>query len=152
MGMIQAIDTDNGYQAFTVATARLGAKPRAFLNVGYYGSERAIKAASSEFGMRTIPERSFMRTAFDEIVPTLTKKIRRDAGRLVDGAKITPEQALLPAANDLRSAIIDKIITIRSPPNAPSTIAQKGSSNPLVDTGQMSRQIDIKPGTRSEAE
>jgi hypothetical protein len=34
-----------------------------------------------------------------------------------------------------------KITTLRSPPNAPSTVAKKGSSNPLIDTGAMRQSV-----------
>ena len=37
--------------------------------------------------------------------------------------------------------IQDSIVELREPPNAPSTIETKGSSNPLVDTGHMSRSV-----------
>ncbi len=35
-------------------------------------------------------------------------------------------------------------IDLRDPPNAQATIDAKGSSNPLVDTGQMVGSIDYK--------
>jgi hypothetical protein len=41
------------------------------------------------------------------------------------------------AQNDVRKAIRD----LDSPPNAESTIKAKGSSNPLIDTGQMINSI-----------
>ncbi|QKN86312.1 neck protein [Yersinia phage vB_YenM_636] len=33
------------------------------------------------------------------------------------------------------------IVSLRTPPNAESTIKQKGSSNPLIDTGQMVNEV-----------
>jgi len=36
-----------------------------------------------------------------------------------------------------QSQVRAKITAIKSPPNAQSTIDKKGSSNPLIDTGQM---------------
>lgn len=41
------------------------------------------------------------------------------------------------AEGDLKKAIVD----LSAPPNAESTIARKGSSNPLIDTGQMLNSI-----------
>jgi len=40
-----------------------------------------------------------------------------------------------------KSEIQNKIDILQSPRNAPSTIARKGSANPLIDTGQMKQSI-----------
>lgn len=42
--------------------------------------------------------------------------------------------------NDLQNAIID----LDTPPNAPSTIKKKGSSNPLVDLGKLKESATFK--------
>ena len=38
----------------------------------------------------------------------------------------------------------EKLTDINSPPNAPATIAKKGSSNPLIDTGGLRQRITYK--------
>ena len=37
-----------------------------------------------------------------------------------------------------------KIVALKDPPNAPSTIAKKGSANPLIDTGRLRQSIDFE--------
>jgi len=51
------------------------------------------------------------------------------------------ETALGLVGEVMADAITQKIITLRTPPNAPYTIKAKGSSNPLVDTGQLKNSI-----------
>ena len=60
--------------------------------------------------------------------------------------ELSRSQALLPAANRIRTDVIEKIIAVRTPENAPSTVEQKGFDNPLVETGQMQRSIQIREG------
>jgi HK97 gp10 family phage protein len=44
----------------------------------------------------------------------------------------------------IKTAIQDKIMSNVPPPNAPSTIARKGSSNTLRDTDEMLNSVDIR--------
>ena len=44
----------------------------------------------------------------------------------------------------IKANIVQKIVSLRSPANAPSTIQGKGSSNPLIDTGRMRQSIDYE--------
>ena len=43
----------------------------------------------------------------------------------------------------MSSIIKERIRDIRTPVNAPSTIAKKGSSNPLIDSGELINSIDF---------
>ena len=85
-------------------------------------------------GSVTIPERSFMRSTFDEKerewVAFLEERIER-----VFGFQMTVEQAYEQMGAKAASDIQSKIRDLRDPPNADSTIAKKGSSNPLIDQG-----------------
>ncbi len=42
------------------------------------------------------------------------------------------------------SKVQEYMVALRSPANAPSTIAKKGSSNPLIDTGNLRQSVDYK--------
>lgn len=96
-----------------------------------------VKVGSREI---TIPERSFIRSTVDKNkgYRALCSKIGQSiiAGRIPDfvtalgilGEKVT---------SDIKSAIEQGI----DPPNAPMTIARKGSSKPLIDTAQMKNAI-----------
>ena len=46
--------------------------------------------------------------------------------------------------NVIQKDIRKKIRDIKTPPNAPSTIARKGSSNPLIDTGLLHQSVTYK--------
>lgn len=130
------------------------------VNVGVYG-EQAWLAGIHEYGCKikvtdkmraylhrqglhlkktteyiTIPERAFLRNGYD-----------LNRGKVVDDA-----EKALPAALDgsmdadsflemvgmiLSSCIKDYATSLDSPPNHPFTSNRKGSSSPLVDTGDM---------------
>jgi len=93
-------------------------------------------AAENEFGTQRIPERSFMRTSFDENVTRIQALIRREYEQVVDGNK-TEANALGLVGLYVVGLIQQKIRQITQPPNSPTTIAIKKSSKPLIDFGQM---------------
>lgn len=96
-------------------------------------------AMIQEFGTDRIPARSFVRAPFADnrlkyegiLKKVLTKVYGGDIPALMPGLNAIG----LAMATDMK-----KRITTGAgipPPNAPSTIAAKGSSRPLVDTGQL---------------
>jgi hypothetical protein len=101
-------------------------------------------AAIHEFGSADghIPERSFIRSTFYE---RAAAELREMCGKIT--------KAIVLGAVDVRQGIgmlgawgaaqVKNTITQTDipPPLAPSTIAAKGSSKPLVDTGQMLNAI-----------
>lgn len=104
-------------------------------------SELVQIAAANEYGTDRIPPRPFLRTAL--------KRNRRRWSNLLD-------KAVLPAADGRPKEAIrilrllgvvmvgDVQATLRGGPwipNAPRTVARKGSSLPLVDTGQLVQSI-----------
>lgn len=97
-------------------------------------------AAVHEYGTQDghIPERSFIRSTFDKKREELVAVGKRMMGDVLRG-RIGVKQALnmmgSALASEVKSAITDGEGI--PPPNAPSTIAAKGSSRPLVDTGRM---------------
>lgn len=90
-----------------------------------------------------IPERSFLRNgsllAKDDVVAK---------------AKDLVPQALLGNVDmelffemlgiELRGKIQDYAIELSDPPNHPKTVAEKGSSNPLVDSGNMIEAMEVR--------
>jgi hypothetical protein len=97
-------------------------------------------AAENEFGTRKIPQRSFMRTAFDENLNRINRIIQIQAGRIIDQT-ITVKQALGEIGQAVTGMVQTKIAQIRSPPNSPETIKRKRSTKPLIDFGQMIASI-----------
>lgn len=91
-------------------------------------------AAWNNFGTRHIPRRDFM-SAGSKLMNAKTAPIAKRFMKDINSGKINPSTVLdnmgIVAAGQLQLAIRD----LTDPPNAPSTIARKGSANPLVDSG-----------------
>lgn len=83
-----------------------------------------------------IPERSFLRGGFDENAEKVLNATERVLGDVIEGTMSTDQYAELVGLQ-LASAIKKYARDLRNPPNSKFTIQRKGSSNPLVDTGQM---------------
>lgn len=97
--------------------------------------------AFGEFGTENSPERPTLRPTmrmqrqkYIGVMRTITLK-----AMTVDGYDIRIQMGKLGqvAQNDVQKAIRD----LDSPPNAESTVKAKGSSNPLIDTGQLLSSI-----------
>lgn len=95
-------------------------------------------AAIHEFGSEAagIPQRSFIRRTF-EVKASEFNTICARMAKLLLTERVTLEKAVsllgLWGASEVKKTIIDGI----PPPNAPSTIARKGSSTPLIDSGRL---------------
>lgn len=83
-----------------------------------------------------IPERSFIRAGYDQNRDEVLKK----AGKLladVAAGNMTADACYQATGIELSSKIKDYAIDLKDPPNSGFTVSRKGSSNPLVDTGDM---------------
>ena len=102
----------------------------------------ATVAAWQEFGTTNgVPERPFFRQSIaimEKDLPGVLRKIvdpttmlvtERDAGLIGEYAK---------------GVIQERIIDLDQPPNAARTIAEKGSSNPLIDEGVMLGSVSYR--------
>lgn len=116
-------------QAKTVSQSKNGRNQKPGLSVAEY-------AAKNEFGTKDIPERSFMRTAFDDNITAISNIVYNQIVEVIDG-KSTIQQAYGIVGQVIVGLIQRKIRAIVLPPNSPKTIAAKGSSKPLIDFGQM---------------
>lgn len=120
----------------------------------YKGTDITVLGVANihEFGLNVvdkngrkinIPERSFIRSSYDankQRIFEFDKELERVLGLelSVDGFfNLIGEFAVGVIQNHLTSQV-------KSPPLAESTIKAKGSSNPLIDTGQLRRSIDYK--------
>ncbi len=104
------------------------------------GTATALVAAAHEFGTSQVPERSFLRSTFDEQQKKYVKMASKLFKKAVDG-KIAAEQIAELIGLEAAADVVDKINTIQTPPNTDATILKKGSSNPLVDTGHLKQSI-----------
>lgn len=140
----KSTDKDLGWSDFIKELKELRKHPAGSVDVGFFAPEIAQRAAFNEFGTRRIPSRPFIRSTVDANQKKYNKGMTRAGARTAGG--MAPAKALIPVANQLRNDLINAIITWDDPPNAESTIAQKGANNPLVDTGEMQRNIQIRTG------
>ncbi len=97
-------------------------------------------ATFHEFGTSTIPARSFIRGWFDESVEKNRALILSQL-RLVAEGKLGLEQALERVALKCEADVKRRIRNRIPPPLAPATVQRKGSSVPLIDTGQLRASV-----------
>jgi hypothetical protein len=93
----------------------------------------------NEFGLG-VPERSFIRSYFDENAARLQKAAAKLMVSVIDG-KRTRAQALDVLGTLMVGEIQKRIAAGIAPPNAPSTVARKGSSTPLINSGQLRASV-----------
>lgn len=141
-------DTDMGYDDLVKALANLSADPHVLVGVREEagaevppGSDATIAeyATYNEFGMG-VPERSFLRSTVDRNEKVYVDALATACGKVLDGGDVDTAfgRVGLQAARDVQQTIRD----FSDPPNAASTIRQKGSSSPLEDTGRLRQSID----------
>lgn len=91
-----------------------------------------LLAAYMEYGTATIPPRSLVKTPFKKNEAKYRQMLRTGFKPIAEG--LTAEQVLAPIgefmAKDMQAAVREGI----PPPNAPSTIARKESTTPLIET------------------
>lgn len=83
-----------------------------------------------------IPERSFLRAGYDAHRKEVLQKAQEVLKDVASG-KTSANGWHEAVGSHLRDRIKDYATDLSSPPNAPFTVGQKGSSNPLVDSGDM---------------
>jgi len=157
---LKVTDKDAGWDALKDRVLKLSA-PGAYTLVGVQGQQASSAhreaapmtvvdlAVVHEFGKVihkkdgteiVIPQRSFIRATIDEYAP----KLQRTASALGQGVligKFQTRQALELLGQQGVGLIKQRIADGIPPPNADSTKARKGSSTPLVDTGQLRGSI-----------
>lgn len=99
----------------------------------------AVIAAVHEFGLASMPQRSFLRSAYDENLPMIDKMIQRVANGAVFG--LGTNAALNQLGNVVQGMVQRKIVDGPFVPNSPATIKRKKSSKPLIDTGHLRQSI-----------
>lgn len=111
------------------------------------GTDLILIAAANEFGTSDgrIPPRPFVRGAFDARQQELAQMQER-LWSLVLRGRITVVRALALMGEEHQGQIQEYMTALDTPPNAPRTIAEKGSSNPLIDEGTLRRAIRWERG------
>ncbi len=115
------------------------------VKVGFFSEARyedgtpvAAVAAWNEFGTEDIPERRFFRRALAEVEDGVTNIVK--AG--IDTEKMVVDDRLAGRVGAYVAGQVQESITaLKEPPNASGTVRQKGSNNPLLDTGHMRNSV-----------
>ena len=110
-------------------------------NVINEGQSVAFYGAANEFGTRRgIPERSFMRSSFDENKHGISVVMGQQFAKVKRGEK-TVRAALEHLGLYHKAQIQNKIRSNIQPGNDPQTIKRKKSSRTLIDTGAMLNSV-----------
>ena len=132
------------------------------IRVGYFSDRRypdgtLIRevAVANEIGDRTHPSRPFIAETNKSITqgggnPPATVLLQQHSQRGISTSVFPPQLIPPNLAREMAEAYQDEIqqTIMESPhwavPNAPLTVALKGHDHPLIDSGIMGRQIDIR--------
>lgn len=106
------------------------------------GTDICDVAAWNELGTVRIPSRPFLRKSVDENEGKIRSFLKEKAEDIVDGA--TAEQILKEIGIFQKDLIQEKITSGSFSPNAESTVRQKGSSIPLIDSGRMRQSVNYE--------
>jgi len=83
-----------------------------------------------------IPERSWLRSGYDENIDKIAKKIEKMVPDVIEG-NVNPRLFMDAIGMEFAGLIQKKMRDLKDPPNSQMTIERKGSDNPLIDTGRL---------------
>ncbi len=106
-------------------------------------------AIANEYGTETIPPRPFMRQSFDKNQSEIVDFEEKQKSQIFLG-EISTEKALDTLGVFFKGKIQEEFVEGKFAKNAPVTIARKGSSQPLIDTGRLRQSIDHQVETKKE--
>lgn len=129
----KALDAYKGGRIYATIGVHSDAKPEE------NGESTAVVAAANHYGTGKIPARPFL----DKGVEREREAIATDVAKALAAGK-RPEEAIARAALLAVRGVQKQIDETLSPPNSTRTIAIKGSSHPLIDTGNMRQSIAYK--------
>lgn len=143
---------DTGWQALKaqlLGHQALGVKVGIIADESHGDGEVTVAqvAAWNEFGTQRngvthVPARPAFRNTFDTYKGQIKAAMAEVAKEIAAGAD--PEKGLKRLGLFVQSLVRRSITDLRVPPNARRTIKAKGSSNPLIDTGQMRRAVSFE--------
>lgn len=105
------------------------------------GTPVAMVAFWNEYGTRTSPVRAFFRTTVSENKKNWVLSVQNLMKMHND-----PKRVMGLIGVHMQEQIVQSINTWSDPPNSAYTIAKKGSSKPLIWSGQMMRSIKSEVG------
>jgi hypothetical protein len=93
--------------------------------------------------LTVIPARPWMRLAQENFRGKRKDVEKRVFTRLFN-KEIKPREAMKQIAQAIKRSVVSSIRNGQWAPNAPSTIAKKGSDKPLIDTSQAVETVDFR--------
>ena len=108
---------------------------------GYLSAQFGVHLKASTTVIR-IPERSFIRAGFDTGINSTVSRVREFLPFVILG-DVNVNLFFQTIGEEMKGKIQEFAVDLSSPANAPLTIEIKGSSNPLVDTGNMVRSMEV---------
>jgi hypothetical protein len=108
------------------------------------GTSLALVAATVEFGHTAVhpdqPERPFLRGGVRSALPLCKRIARHDLAAVAEG-KMSLRAALDRQGQTAAGAVKAYMAGDHFAPNAPATIAAKGSAQPTIDVGQLRQSV-----------
>jgi hypothetical protein len=106
------------------------------------GTSVPLVAAANEYGEpgRNQPPRPYFRN----MIAAKSPEWGKDLGKIMKLTQMDSEQALQLMGQRIKDQLQESIRSLESPPLAPSTIAKKGFSKPLIETGHMLNSVDYE--------
>lgn len=103
----------------------------------------ATLAGIHEYGTATIPARPFQAQAFDKNLSKINAMVKKEVSAVIDGDRTIRQS--LQNIGVFHKGNIQAIFDGGSfAPNKPATVKAKGSSKPLIDTGQLRQSVDFE--------
>lgn len=112
---------------------------------GEYQDENGVDmcdiAVFNELGTQDIPSRPFLRDSVDNNEAKINSFLKKRIKELSNGA--SADKILKEIGVFQKGLVQDEIANGSFEENAESTIRRKGSSTPLIDTGQMRQSVNF---------
>lgn len=110
-------------------------------------------AVANHYGTRKIPPRPWLEQTADKYGDGWLEAWDFAINKVIDGAPSGTYERVLRQIAVVGVADAKQVLTdLRDPPNAPFTVAMKGSDNPLIDTGHLreSHRAELTIGSLRE--
>lgn len=116
------------------------------VEVGVFDPERAEIALVHEYGSRTVPARSFLRSTFERpgVIKRVTNVMQEIVDNVANGSSFADQLVALGelGASEVRDSINNR--NVKGPPLQPATIARKGHDKKLYDTGKLRDSVTYR--------
>ena len=90
-----------------------------------------------------IPERSYFREGFDKKLKEIEKIVQKQFLKVMD-LRLTVDAFYALVGSQLVGVVQNYMTELKDPDNSSYTVKKKGSSNPLIDTGELRSKITYK--------